>query len=75
MICLTLHRNFIAAINSAAEGIKHKNYDLEAPKDEIDLFYTNEEFLKPADRQRVQTIMQCRLREIFLTLFFLSIKL
>src|SRR5690606_39206362 len=39
-----------------AEGIKHKNYDLEAPKDEIDLFYTKEEFLKPEDRQRVQSI-------------------
>ncbi len=53
---ISLDRNFISAINSAAEGIKHKNYDLEAPKDEIDLFYTKEEFLKPADRQRVQSI-------------------
>lgn len=53
---ITLDRNFMAAINAVTEGIKHKNYDLEAPKDEIDLFYTNDEFLKPADRQRVQNI-------------------
>lgn len=53
---ITLDRNFMTAINAVAEGIKHKNYDLEAPKDEIDLFYTKEEFLKPEDRQRVQSI-------------------
>lgn len=53
---ITLDRNFMTAINAIAEGIKHKNYDLEAPKDEIDLFYTKDEFLKPADRQRVQNI-------------------
>lgn len=53
---ITLDRNFMTAINAVAEGIKHKNYDLEAPKDEIDLFYTKDEFLKPADRQRVQNI-------------------
>ena len=33
------------------EGIKHKNYDLEAPKDEIDLFYSKDEFLSQADKE------------------------
>jgi len=54
---ITLDRNFIAAINSVSEGIKHKNYDLDTQKDEIDLFYTKDEFLKPADRQRIQNII------------------
>lgn len=53
---ITLDRNFMTAINAVAEGIKHKNYDLEAPKDEIDLFYTKDEFLRPEDRQRVLNI-------------------
>ncbi|MEN5195772.1 helicase-related protein [Sphingobacterium faecium] len=50
---IVLKNNFMQAINSDAEGIKHKNYDLEAPKDEIDLFYTNDEFLKEEDKQRI----------------------
>jgi late competence protein required for DNA uptake (superfamily II DNA/RNA helicase) len=49
---IVLKNDFMKAINSEAEGIKHKNYDLNAPKDEIDLFITNDEFLKSEDQQR-----------------------
>ncbi|MCK9401914.1 MAG: hypothetical protein M0Q26_00805 [Chitinophagaceae bacterium] len=53
---IVLNNDFMKAINSEAEGIKHKNYDLEAPKDEIDLFYTGDEFLKNEDKQRILNI-------------------
>lgn len=49
---IVLKNDFMKAINSEAEGIKHKNYDLSAPKDEIDLFITKDEFLKSEDQQR-----------------------
>ncbi len=55
---IVLKNDFMKAINSQAEGIKHKNYDLEAPKDEIDLFYTSDEFLKDGDRERIQSIKE-----------------
>lgn len=55
---IVLKNAFMKAINSQAEGIKHKNYDLEAPKDEIDLFYTSDEFLKDGDRERIQSIKE-----------------
>jgi hypothetical protein len=44
------------AIESEPEGIKHKNYDLQAPKDEIDLFYSKDEFLSQADQERKTNI-------------------
>lgn len=55
---IVLKNDFMKAINSEAEGIKHKNYDLEAPKDEIDLFYTDDEFLKSNDKLRIQSIKE-----------------
>ncbi len=55
---IVLKNDFMKAINSEAEGIKHKNYDLDAPKDEIDLFYTKDEFLKNEDKQRIQNIKE-----------------
>jgi len=62
---IVLKNDFMKAINSEAEGIKHKNYDLESPKDEIDLYYTNDEFLKSEDRLRIQSIKeQQEVREI-----------
>lgn len=49
---IVLQNDFMKAIESEPEGIKHKNYDLQAPKDEIDLFYSKDEFLSPADQDR-----------------------
>lgn len=55
---IVLKNDFMKAINSEAEGIKHKNYDLESPKDEIDLYYTHDEFLNDSDKQRIQSIKE-----------------
>jgi len=49
---IVLQNDFMKAIESEPEGIKHKNYDLQAPKDEIDLFYSKDEFLSQADQDR-----------------------
>lgn len=49
---IILQNDFMKAIESEPEGIKHKNYDLQAPKDEIDLFYSNDEFLSEDDKTR-----------------------
>jgi hypothetical protein len=54
---IALQNNFMKAINAEPEGIKHKNYDLQAPKDEIDLFYTGEEFLSEGDKARTRNIL------------------
>lgn len=53
---IVLNNDFMKKIESEPEGIKHKNYDLDAPKDEIDLFYTSNEYLKEEDIQRKQDI-------------------
>ncbi|MCK0109931.1 hypothetical protein MWU58_11550 [Flavobacteriaceae bacterium S0825] len=49
---IVLQNDFMKAIESEPEGIKHKNYDLEAPKDEIDLFYSKDEFLSQSDKDK-----------------------
>lgn len=53
---IILQNDFMKAIDSAPEGIKHKNYDLQSPKDEIDLFYSKDEFLSQADQDRKTSI-------------------
>lgn len=49
---IVLQNAFMKAIESDTEGIKHKNYDLQATKDEIDLFYSSDEFLSHADKDK-----------------------
>lgn len=53
---IVLQNDFMKAIDSEPEGIKHKNYDLQAPKDEIDLFYSNDEYLSESDKTRKTNI-------------------
>ncbi|WKL43311.1 helicase-related protein [Flavobacterium sp. ZE23DGlu08] len=55
---IVLKNDFMKAIESEPEGIKHKNYDLQAPKDEIDLFYSKDEFLSQADQDRKTDIKE-----------------
>ncbi len=55
---IVLQNDFIKAIDSNSEGLKHKNYDVNSPKDEIDLFYTKEEFLSDSDKEKVKDIKQ-----------------
>jgi len=53
---IILQNDFLKAIESKPEGIRHKNYDPAAPKDEIDLYYTADEYLLPNDRKRLADI-------------------
>jgi len=53
---IVLKNDFMKAINAEAEGIKHKNYDLNSPKDEVDLYYTDDEYLTDEDRLKVEDI-------------------
>lgn len=53
---IILQNDFMKAIESEPEGIKHKNYDLQSTKDEIDLFYSKDEFLSQADLDRKKDI-------------------
>lgn len=55
---IVLKNSFMSAIQSNGEGIKHKNYDINAPKEEIDLFYTDDEFLTPLDKLKILDIKQ-----------------
>lgn len=53
---LALDKSFLETIESIEDGIKHKNYDKNAIKKEIDLFYTKNEFLTPEDAQKKTNI-------------------
>ena len=55
---IVLKNNFMQAINSEPEGIKHKNYDIDSPKEEVDLFYTEEEYLSNEDKAKIIDINQ-----------------
>jgi hypothetical protein len=46
---IDLSNSFMKIINGNDEILKHKNYDINAPKDEIDLFYSKDEYLSEAD--------------------------
>ena len=50
--------DFMKTIDSDAEGIKHKNYDENAPKDEIDLFYSEDIYLSENDKKRKTDILK-----------------
>jgi len=53
---IVLKNGFMDAINKDAVGIKHKNYDIDSPKDEIDLYYTKDEYLKQSDKSKKRDI-------------------
>ena len=53
---IDLSNAFMNIINGEEEILKHKNYDINAPKDEIDLFYSNEQYLSNADKERKNKI-------------------
>lgn len=54
---IIIQNDFMKTIESSAEGIKHKNYDSDSPKDEIDLFYSEDMFLNEKDRSRKSNIL------------------
>lgn len=49
---IVLQNKFMETINSLPDPIKHKNYDTGSPKDEIDIYYTPNEFLQVEHNQR-----------------------
>lgn len=53
-----LSDNFLNIINGEGEILKHKNFDINAPKDEIDLFYSDDQYLSDADKLRKSNITQ-----------------
>ncbi|MGM0641860.1 MAG: helicase-related protein [Thermotogota bacterium] len=62
---LILKKEFEEILNGSDDEIKHKNYDKESPKDEIDLFITDEEFLNQDNRaEREQIKEEQRKRDI-----------
>ncbi len=55
---IDLSNSFINIINGEDEALKHKNYDINAPKDEIDLFYTNNKYLSDVDQSRKKNVIK-----------------
>jgi hypothetical protein len=55
---IVLQNDFMNIIDSPPQPIKHKNYDVGSPKDDIDLFYTLNDFLTEGDKGRVNNILQ-----------------
>lgn len=55
---LILKKEFQDILNGSDNEIKHKNYDEESPKDEIDLFITNEEFLNQDNKTEREQIKE-----------------
>jgi replicative superfamily II helicase len=55
---IILQNDFMRVLESKPEGIKHKNFDLSSPKNEIDLYYTNDEYLSDTDQLKKINILQ-----------------
>lgn len=53
---LILKKEFEEVLNGTDNEIKHKNYDEHSPKDEIDLFITNEEYLNDDNKSQRKKI-------------------
>lgn len=57
-VVYSLDKNFEIIKNGEREPIKHKNYDEFSPKDDIDLFFTDNEYLDQKNIERKHTIEQ-----------------
>ena len=53
---IDLSKEFSKIIASESEVLRHKNYDLKSPKDEIDLFYSDEKYLNIEDKRKKEGI-------------------
>jgi hypothetical protein len=56
-LVIVLKNKFMDDINADEESINHKNYDLKSRKDEIDLFYSGDEFLSSDDKAKRENII------------------
>jgi len=54
---IILQNKFNEILENNSEPIKHKNYDIDSEKDEIDLFITQNDFLTKTDIQKVENIL------------------
>jgi len=54
---IVLKNRFLDDINADKESIHHKNYDLDSRKDEIDLFYSDDEYLTTEDKLKRANIL------------------
>lgn len=55
---IVLQNDFKKIIESESESIKHKNYDKNSPKDEIDLFLTTKDYLNDSDQEKKRDIKE-----------------
>ena len=53
---IDLSGEFQKVIDGNADILKHKNYDPNAPKDEIDLFYSDDKYLSNEDKKRKEQV-------------------
>lgn len=61
-IVYSLDKEFEKIKNGDGEPIKHKNYDDKSPKDDIDLFFTDETFLNQTNIERKRVIEQLQIQ-------------
>lgn len=62
---IVLQNKFLDDVKAKKEEINHKNYDLGSDKDEIDLFYSDSEFLTSKDKlKRDNIILEQKRRSI-----------
>lgn len=61
-IVYSLDKEFEKIKNGEGEPIKHKNYDKSSPKDDIDLFFTDNDYLDQKNIERKQTIEQLQMQ-------------
>ena len=54
---IILLNDFEKILNSNGDVIKHKNYDISVKKDNVDLFYTDDEFLNSSNKQLKEKII------------------
>ena len=57
-VVYSLDKKFEEIKKGDGEPIKHKNYDKNSPKDDIDLFFTGDDYLNEKNKERKQTIEQ-----------------
>jgi len=53
---IVLQNKFVEIKNGHEDFIKHKNYDLNSPKEDIDLYHTHDEYLKKEEKEKKEAI-------------------
>ncbi len=62
---IVMQNEFEKILTGPEEGIKHKNYDEDIDKSDIDLMFTDDEFLNQNDKKRLENLFdEIRIREL-----------